>query len=225
VTSTRVISKQLPKNMDKEPGEWEKHEMDRELLKQLDHLFNANNFLPTAEKRKERVQKAISDLPEWDPDTEEKRQQFLEIIQTIERIQKDNQVKPLDLKVVSAITMCQKFKDSEEILSLGPSAMIRWRGICREDCEADGEIYCEFCRSRVAPGSQGCPHSDLHCGFCRFSMWIKEQPLPKELKVFCKNVLHFLGENWFCGFGGRYYAGPHVAEEEDNEEQHQEEDI
>ena len=51
--------------MDKEPGEWEKHEMDRELLKQLDHLFNANNFLPTAEKRKERVQKAISDLPEW----------------------------------------------------------------------------------------------------------------------------------------------------------------
>ena len=70
----------------------------------------------------------------------------MEIIQTIERIQKDNQVKPLDLKVVSAITMCQKFKDSEEILSLGPSAMIRWRGICREDCEADGDIYCEFCR-------------------------------------------------------------------------------
>merc|ERR1719295_758744 len=143
-----------------EPGEWEKYEMDRELLKQLDHRFNANNFLPTAEKQKAQVQKAISELPEWDPDTEEKRQQFLEIIQTIERIQKDNQVKPLDLKVVSAITICQKFKDSEEILNLGPSAMIRWRrGICREDCEADGEIYCEFCSRRVVPGSQGCPHS------------------------------------------------------------------
>ena len=55
-------------------------------------------------------------------------------------------------------------------------------------------------------------------------MWIKEQPLPKELKVYCKNVLHFLGENWFCGFDWPYYAGPYEAEEEDNEEQHQEED-
>ena len=60
-------------------------------------------------------------------------------------------------------------------------------------------------------------------------MWIKEQPLPKELKVYCKNVLHFLGENWLCGFdrpyyAGPYYVGPYEAEEEDNEEQHQEED-
>ena len=65
MTRTGVISKKLPKNMDKEPGEWEKHEIDRELLKQLDHRFNANNFLPTAEKRKARVQQAISELPEW----------------------------------------------------------------------------------------------------------------------------------------------------------------
>ena len=49
--------------MDKEQGEWG---IDWELLEQLDHLFNANNFLPRAEKIKARVQKKISDLPdEW----------------------------------------------------------------------------------------------------------------------------------------------------------------
>ena len=56
-------------------------------------------------------------------------------------------------------------------------------------------------------------------------MWIKEQPLPKELKVYCKNVLHFLGDRGMGdrSFCDRYYAGPYVAEE-DHEEQHQEED-
>ena len=81
-----------------------------------------------------------------DPDTEERKQMLLNLIQRIEQFQIDNQVRPPALKVDSAIAICKKFKDSEEILSLGPSAMIRWRGICHEDCESDGNIYCEYCR-------------------------------------------------------------------------------
>ena len=78
--------------------------------------------------------------------TEERKQKLLDSIQRIEQFQRDNQVKPLALKVDSAIAICKKFKDSEEILSLGPSATIRWRGICHQDCESNGNIYCEYCR-------------------------------------------------------------------------------
>ena len=81
-----------------------------------------------------------------DPDTEERKQMFLDSIQRIEQFQRDNQVRPSALKVDSAIAICKKFKDSEEILSLGPSATIRWRGICHQDCESNGNIYCEYCR-------------------------------------------------------------------------------
>ena len=56
----------MEQNMDGENnhqlGEWEKHEKDREVLEQLEHLFHVNNFLPRAEKQKARVQRAISNL-------------------------------------------------------------------------------------------------------------------------------------------------------------------
>ena len=82
-----------------------------------------------------------------DPDTEDRRQRFLEAIKRIEQFQRDNQVKPFGLKILSAMAICKKFKDSEEILNLGPSAMIRWNGSrCHQDCESDGDIYCEYCR-------------------------------------------------------------------------------
>ena len=76
-----------------------------------------------------------------DPDTEERKQMFLDSIQRIEQFQRDNQVRPPSLKVDSAIAICKKFKDLVEILSLGPSATIRWRGICHQDCESNGNIY------------------------------------------------------------------------------------
>ena len=80
-------------------------------------------------------------------DTEDEKQRLLETFKRIEKFQEDNEVKPFGLKVLSAMAICKKFKDSEEILSLGPSAMIRWKGDRRrEDCESDGDIYCEYCR-------------------------------------------------------------------------------
>ena len=107
-----------------------------------------------------------------DPDTEDRRQRVLDAIKRIEQFQRDNQVKPFGLKILSAMAICKKFKDSEEILNLGPSAMIRWNGDrCLEDCESDGDIYCEYCRymlwKRMFPNvpfgtctPNGCMH---HC--------------------------------------------------------------
>ena len=56
-------------------------------------------------------------------------------------------------------------------------------------------------------------------------MWIKDQKLPEVLKVYCKNVLHFLGEKELCGFGGNYWIPVEWMDQENgNEEQHQVED-
>ena len=49
----------MEQNMD---GEWEKHDIDWELLVQLDHLFNANEQLPMAEEIKARNRRVISNL-------------------------------------------------------------------------------------------------------------------------------------------------------------------
>ena len=58
----------MEQNMDGEnnhrPGEWEKHEIDRELLEQLDHLFDTNKLLFGAERHKAHSQRLISNLPE-----------------------------------------------------------------------------------------------------------------------------------------------------------------
>ena len=56
-------------------------------------------------------------------------------------------------------------------------------------------------------------------------MWIKEQVLPKEMKAFCKNVLHFLGKNGLCGFNWNCNWLPVDLMEEEvaNAEQNQEE--
>ena len=59
----------------------------------------------------------------------------------------------------------------------------------------------------------------------RFSMWIKDQKLPEVLKVYCKNVLHFLGSRELCGFRGNYWIPVEWMDQENgNEEQHQVED-
>ena len=54
-------------------------------------------------------------------------------------------------------------------------------------------------------------------------MLIKEQVLPKEMKAYCKNVLHFLAEKGLCGFNGNGWAPVELLEHL-NEEQQQEED-
>ena len=58
----------MEQNMDGEnnhqKGEWEKHEIDRELVEQLDHLFDTNQRLFGAERHKEHSRWLISNLPE-----------------------------------------------------------------------------------------------------------------------------------------------------------------
>ena len=51
--------------------------------------------------------------------------------------------KAITFIVLGAIAICKKYEDSEEILSLGPSAKIDWHGVCDEDC---GDWHCGFCR-------------------------------------------------------------------------------
>ena len=95
-------------------------------------------------------------------------------IQRIEEFQRDHQRKPPGLKVLSAMAICKKFKDSEEILHLGSSAgVISWSGtICDEDCDPLGLPTSEKGRLQAkALLRMGLIEAleDWHCGFCRYS--------------------------------------------------------
>ena len=94
-------------------------------------------------------------------------------IQRIEEFQRDHQRKPPGLKVLSAMAICKKFKDSEEILRFGSSAgVISWSGICDEDCDPLGLPTSEKGRLQAkAMLRMGLIKAleDWHCGFCRYS--------------------------------------------------------
>ena len=104
-------------------------------------------------------------------DSEDMRRHLLGEIQWIEEFQRDHQRKPPSLKVLSAMAICKNFKESEEILSLGPSAAIDWSGICDEDCELFGLPTSKPRRARAEArlrfGLIG-KLEDWHCGFCRY---------------------------------------------------------
>ena len=90
-------------------------------------------------------------------------------IQRIEEFQRDHQRKPPGLKVLSAMAICKKFKDSEEILS---EILIGNSGICDEDCDPLGLPTSEIGRLEAkAMLSLGLIGSleDWQCGFCRYS--------------------------------------------------------
>jgi len=196
-----------------EPGEWEKREKDSALFEHLELLFQANELLPNVEENKARMRKLISE----EIDSEDIRRKLLEEIREVEEFERDHQRKPPSLKVFSAMTICKKFKNSEEIRSLESSAgHISWSGICDEECEPFSPPTCENGRLQAEEMlSLGMIEKleDWHCGFCRFSKWIKAQKIPEETKVYCKNILHFLEET------GRFPGTSYY----ENEEQHQEE--
>ena len=98
-------------------------------------------------------------------------------IRKIEEFQRDHQRKPPGLKVLSAMAICKKFRDSEEIRSLESSpgpGYINWYGICDEECEPfslptskNGSLQ-EEAEDMLRIGTIE-KLEDWHCGFCRYS--------------------------------------------------------
>ena len=130
------------------------------------------------------------------------------------------------LKVLSAIAICNDFKDTEE-KSLGQNyywsanfsgcdgycVRSTWEPYCWQHplCWPQPANICGFCRSCISFTSlQGVflPVSkktrclrEILLIYLRFAKWIRETPLPRELKGYCKNVLDYLGqkhEDWNC---------------------------
>ena len=77
-------------------------------------------------------------------------------------IQKRRKVPPL--KLLSAIAICKKYKESEEIQSLGPDAIIGWTANCRyapqEYPRREGDVMIDLHPAHGRP--------NWRCGFCRF---------------------------------------------------------
>ena len=110
---------------------------------------------------------------------------MLEEIRKIEEFQRDHQRKPPSLKVLSAMAICKKFRDSEEIRSLESSAgHISWSGFCDEECEPFSLPTCEYGRLQAEDMLKfGMIEKleDWHCGFCRYSSIRSHTPLRLEV--------------------------------------------
>lgn len=122
------------------------------------------------------------------------------------------------LKLLSAMAVCRRYRDSEEISSLG-SPMIDWSRQHHSAPVAPGETwtrpYPRPCRSTNLTNCQEHDRSEKNsdlskfealclcddfnepyrCGWCRFECWIKLQGLPKELEIYVLHVLNHLWEN------------------------------
>ena len=96
-------------------------------------------------------------------------------------IQSSHQRRVPALKVLSAIAICKDFKDTEEkTLDSNYFSPDHFSGCCDGSCDDDNDF---LNRMNYSP-----------CAFCRFVKWIQVQKLPRELKVYCKNVLRYLGQ-------------------------------
>ena len=65
------------------------------------------------------------------------------------------------LKVLSAVAVCRRYKNSDEILRLGPSAIVTWIGDCKENCNPTGKV--------VGSGHFKWVDDEVTCGFCRLA--------------------------------------------------------
>lgn len=121
------------------------------------------------------------------------------------------------LKLLSAMEVCRKYRDSEEIPSMGPS-LIDWgrqhhSAPVAPECETWSKDYPRPRRSTNLTNCQEHDKSDKNpdlsefedlcdnfdvsyrCGWCRFECWIKLQGLPKQLEIYVMHVLNHLWEN------------------------------
>ena len=102
-------------------------------------------------------------------------------------IQKRRKVPPL--KLLSAIAICKKYKESEEIQSLGPNAIIGWTANCRfapnvEYPRREGDVMIDD------HPAQGRPN--WRCGFCRFVKTSKTQVSQMPSAIVVNLVWYFL---------------------------------
>ena len=84
------------------------------------------------------------------------------------------------MRVLCAIAVCRKFKNSEEIRKLEASSLVDWGRECKgEPCSSSILFYKRIVR----------------CGWCLFTGWLYQQKLPKELKSFVLEVFKYLSAN------------------------------
>jgi len=181
-------------------GQWEDGEFDQPLFYGMHRLFRQNEWLDKCDEFLSLIQEPR------EGESEAEREFWEKMINKVKKhnakissgepisgeIQERRKVPPL--KLLSAIAICKKYKESEEIQSLGPNAIVGWTAKCQnaphEYPRREGDVLIDLHPAHGRP--------NWRCGFCRFSKWIKEQELPKELEGWCKNVLNYLGD-WAMG--------------------------
>ena len=142
---------------------WNDGEKDWELLKEIFSLFEMNRFrseynLDTLMSTICQTQSKIRASEEL---SEERRAELIQIMKNGEERVKEIQSQCPErrvpsLKVLSAIAVCKKYRDSEEIqklVSCRPKSRLRqmeWSDACRGRCqelEKASSVRCGFCRS------------------------------------------------------------------------------
>ena len=142
---------------------WNDGEKDWELLKEIFNLFEMNSFRSEfdLDTLMSDICKTQSKIRASEEMSEEVRAELLQKMKNVEDRVKEIQSQCPEqrvprLTVLSAIAVCKKYRDSEEIqkkVSCRPKSRLRqmeWSDACRGRCqelESTSSVRCGFCRS------------------------------------------------------------------------------
>ena len=133
---------------------WEDGEEDRELFTEIGNLLEMNKVLDEFDNELATLMQVRSRIDEEATSEEEKaamEKRADDLTRMIEKEKEKGQRRVPNLKVLSAVAVCKKYKDSEEILNLvSQGHRMEWADTCMGHCQAledNSSIRCGFCRS------------------------------------------------------------------------------
>ena len=133
---------------------WEDGEEDRELFREIGNVFEMNKVLDELDNDLANLMQARLRIDEEATSEEEKaamEKAADDLTRMIEKEKEKGLRRVPGLKVLSAVAVCKKYKDSEEILNLVSHVQrMEWTDICMGHCrvlEEKSSLRCGFCRS------------------------------------------------------------------------------
>ena len=133
---------------------WEDGEKDGELFREIGNLFEMNKVLDEFDNELATLMQARLRIDEEATSEEEKaamEKTADDLTRMIEKEKEKGQRRVPGLKVLSAVAVCKKYKDSEEILNLvSQGHRMKWADTCMGLCqvlEENSSSRCGFCRS------------------------------------------------------------------------------
>ena len=133
---------------------WEDGEKDTELFREIGNLLEMNKVLDEFDNELATLMQARLRIDEEATSEEEKaamEKTADDLTRMIEKEKEKGQRRVPGLKVLSAVAVCKKYKDSEEILNLvSQGHRMKWADTCMGLCqvlEENSSSRCGFCRS------------------------------------------------------------------------------